>query len=183
MIHDATNPLAIQSQEWLTRALISLLESKEYNNVTITEIAAKADLSRRTFYRAFDSKEDILVYYCNKLFKEFLGLLQQETEHSYTSVIYLYFQFWHNHKHFLQILQKNNLLTFLIAQYSVLFPKVFQLIKGNHSLSGNAEAFSYAMAYSAGGLLHMLLKWAEDGMVKTPAEIMGIIETIFPMGW
>ena len=123
------------------------------------------------------------MYYVNKLFEVYLELLQQETEHSYTSVIYLYFQFWYNHKQFLQMLQKNSLLTFVMAQYSVLFPKVFQLIKGNHPLFSNAEALSYAMAYSAGGLLHMLLKWTEDGMDKTPAEIMDIIKTVFPPDW
>ena len=183
MIHKATNPLAVQSQEWLTEALLTLLESKSYSNITITEIAAKADLSRRTFYRAFDSKEDILAYYTGKLFEEFLALLQQEAEHSYTSIIFLYFQFWCSHKHFLHILQKNNLLTFIMAQYSVLFPKVFQLVKGGHPLFDNAEALSYAMAYSAGGLLHMLLKWTEDGTDKTPAEMMDIIKMIFPADW
>jgi len=53
MIQEITNPIAIQSREWLTNALLVLMEEKEFKNISITEIATKADLSRRTFYRIF----------------------------------------------------------------------------------------------------------------------------------
>jgi len=72
------------------------------------------------------------------------------------------------------------MLAFMMNQYSRLFPEVFQIVKGNHSLAHNTEALSYAMAFSAGGLLSILLKWAEDGMDKTPEEIMQLMEFVFP---
>jgi len=59
MIQEITNPIAIQSREWLTNALLVLMEEKEFKNISITEIATKADLSRRTFYRIFETKEDM----------------------------------------------------------------------------------------------------------------------------
>lgn len=72
------------------------------------------------------------------------------------------------------------MLQFIMNQYSELFPEVFQMVKGNHPLADNIEALSYAMAFSAGGLLSILLKWAEDGMDKTPEEIMQLMELVFP---
>ena len=44
------------SREWIADAFYSLLQKKDYDSITVSEIAQKADLSRRTFYRAFDSK-------------------------------------------------------------------------------------------------------------------------------
>lgn len=180
MIKEITNPIAIQSREWLTNALLVLMEEKEFKNISITEIATKADLSRRTFYRIFETKEDILVYYTDKLFSEFLQLLNQESDHHFAVTIRLYFQFWYEHRNFLELLRRNEMLPFIMNQYSRLFPEVFQIIKGNHPLAHNTEALSYAMAFSAGGLLSILLKWAEGGMDKTPEEIMQLMEFVFP---
>ena len=179
-MYRATNPIAIQSQEWLVTALLALMEEKTFKSISITEIAAKADLSRRTFYRVFETKEDILMYYTEKLYDEFLQLLNHETDHRFTVTVKLYFQFWYQHKHFLVLLKQNEMLPFIMNQYTRLFPKVFHMVKGNHPLAHNTEALSYAMAFSAGGLLSILLKWAEDGMEKTPEKIMQLMEFIFP---
>ncbi|MDR1630383.1 MAG: TetR/AcrR family transcriptional regulator [Oscillospiraceae bacterium] len=180
MLHKLTNPIALQSREWLTDALLSLMEEKAFKNISITEIAEKADLSRRTFYRIFETKEDVLINYTEQLYDEFLQLLNRETDRRFTVTVRLYFEFWYRHKHFLGLLKQSEMLLFMMNQYTRLFPKIFQMLKGNHPLAHNEEALSYAMAFSAGGLLSILLKWAEDGMDKTPEEIMKIMEFVFP---
>lgn len=180
MKHKATNPIAIQSEVWLTNALLALMEEKTFKNISITEIAAKADLSRRTFYRIFRTKEDILINYTEKLFGEFLQLLNHETDRRFAVTVRLYFEFWYQHRHFLGLLKESEMLPFMMSQYSRLFPKVFQMVKGDHILAHNEETLSYAMAFSAGGLLSILFKWAEDEMNKTPEEIMQFMEFIFP---
>lgn len=180
MILKSTNPLSMQSQEWLTNALLALMEEKEFKNISITEITAKADLSRRTFYRVFGTKEDVLIYYTDKLYSEFLLLLKQETDRRFTVIVKLYFQFWYRNKHFLELLRHSGMLMFMTDQYFKLFPEVFQIVKANNPLIYNAEALSYAMAFSVGGMLSILIKWTEDGMVKTPEEIMQLMEIVFP---
>ena len=45
---------------YITEALLSLLEKKEYKDISITEICKKAGVTRMSFYRNFESKEDIL---------------------------------------------------------------------------------------------------------------------------
>ena len=81
MIQAATNPLALRSQEWLANALLALMEEKEFKDISIKEIAARADLSRRTFYRVFETKEDPLIWHLNTLYEEFLTLLRQQDCH------------------------------------------------------------------------------------------------------
>lgn len=180
MMHKVTNPIAMQSREWLIDALLSSMEEKAFENISITEIAEKADLSRRTFYRIFETKEDMLIYYTEELYGEFLQLLNRETDRRFTVTMKLYFEFWYQHKHFLGLLKQSDMLAFMMNQYTRLFPKVFQAVRGNHPLAYNEEALSYAMAFSAGGLLNILLKWVEDGMDKTPEQIMQLMAFIFP---
>lgn len=45
---------------YITEAFLLLLKKKEYRDITITEICKKAGVTRMSFYRNFESKEDIL---------------------------------------------------------------------------------------------------------------------------
>lgn len=46
---------------YITEALLLLLKEKEYKDISITEICNKAGVTRMSFYRNFESKEDILL--------------------------------------------------------------------------------------------------------------------------
>ena len=50
-------------RESLTDALFSLMSKKEFNDITITELSKKAGVSRLSFYRNYNSKEEIIVKY------------------------------------------------------------------------------------------------------------------------
>jgi AcrR family transcriptional regulator len=71
------NPISVQSKEWIMTSLLELLSEKPYSKITITEITSAAQLARRTFYRNFDSKEDILDMYIQKLCNEYINLLKE----------------------------------------------------------------------------------------------------------
>ncbi|WP_143803627.1 TetR/AcrR family transcriptional regulator, partial [Oenococcus oeni] len=57
-----------QSKQWLSEALIELMKTKDYQDISITEIAQKAELSRKTFYHSFKNKEAVINYLCDQLF-------------------------------------------------------------------------------------------------------------------
>lgn len=65
-MYSGTNPTAIQSQQWLTESLISLMETKPFSQITVQEIYSQAGLSRQTFYNFFKSKEEILHFHLQR---------------------------------------------------------------------------------------------------------------------
>lgn len=73
------NPIAQQSQRWIIQALLDLMEEMEYNKISVTEICRKAGLDRRTFYRNFDSKNDVLEQYVRFLEEEHIKMLRRLT--------------------------------------------------------------------------------------------------------
>lgn len=178
MIQAAKNPIAIRSQEWLANALLLLMEEKDFKDISIKEIAEKADLSRRTFYRLFERKEDLLVWYMNALYQEFITELQKQGCKRFEDVVMLYFKFWYRHKHLLDLFRRSDLLSLMLNQYLVIFPDIFKAIKSNYPLSRNEEALGYAMAFSAGGLLSVLVRWSDEGMTKTPEEMLQMLDII-----
>ncbi|WP_420022605.1 TetR/AcrR family transcriptional regulator [Clostridium intestinale] len=46
-----------QTQEWIISALLSLMNKKNYREITIVDIVSEAHIGRRTFYRNFRSQK------------------------------------------------------------------------------------------------------------------------------
>lgn len=55
------------SKNSICESLLRLLEHYQYNDITISQITAKAGVSRNTFYRHFNTKEAVLSYAFSQL--------------------------------------------------------------------------------------------------------------------
>ena len=72
--------MALQSKQWLVDALVTLMQRGEaVTDISITEIVQTADLSRKTFYRAFKTKNDLIDYLCRQLTDDYFESLKQVT--------------------------------------------------------------------------------------------------------
>lgn len=60
----------------LTRALFSLLEEKEFNKITVTELTRRADMDRKTFYLHYQTVGEIL----EEFYQEELKRLEEAVE-------------------------------------------------------------------------------------------------------
>lgn len=71
-----------QTQEDILTAFGQLLEEYPYEKIQISQIAKKSGYARRTLYRHFDSRDDLLTLFIERLtlnlFKQ-LGQLEQAT--------------------------------------------------------------------------------------------------------
>ena len=108
------NRIAEQSKKWLIEALFDLMEEKPYSTITVKEISDKAQLSRRTFYRNFKVKEDLLYKYTDYLFEDYIKSIKENTDFSFNSTLINYFEFWNKHIKELELLKKNHLFYFIM---------------------------------------------------------------------
>lgn len=56
----------------ITNALLDLLKVKELKNIFISEITSVAQVSRISFYRNYNGKEDIISEYIRQLFYQWM---------------------------------------------------------------------------------------------------------------
>lgn len=56
------NKTALASQRLIADALLTLLKSKSFSDISISELCKEAKVSRQTFYTLFKSKENIIIY-------------------------------------------------------------------------------------------------------------------------
>lgn len=54
-----------KTRKWIIDALFALLKRRDYRDITINQIVNQAGLGRRTFYRYFKSKDEVMEYTTN----------------------------------------------------------------------------------------------------------------------
>lgn len=64
----------VRTKTALTRALFELLGEKEFNKISVTELAQRADVDRKTFYLHYRSVEEIL----EEFYEDAIERLQEE---------------------------------------------------------------------------------------------------------
>jgi AcrR family transcriptional regulator len=170
------NPLAEQSKKWLIDALLQLMDEKAYQAITIKEITDRAMLSRRTFYRNFKTKEELLSAHFEIICEEYIAFLHQEADLLLPNITKAFFRFWLKHIDFLQILKKNNLLSLLLETLNKFIPEVYNIFKGNLHEYASEDDLKYALAFSVGGYWNMLSLWLQDGATKSPNQLAKVIQ-------
>lgn len=166
--------IALQSKKMLTDALIKLMATDDYSKITITQICKEADLSRRTFYRLYKTKEDILNEYMALLTTSFLEKIKESKPKHYPEVAAVYFSFWQEHIDFLKLLKRNMLLDTLYNMAKKVAPSIFQIVKP--TIKSNEKILEFALSYSIGGLYGMLIRWVEGDMKPSPEELTDILK-------
>ena len=147
-----------RAKDFIVQALFKLIDSKNYDEITITDIAKKAGVTRISFYRNFESKEDIL----RQEMKKRYGTLKptKDTEFS----IRFMFEFFNQNKDLISVLFKSKKEVLLL-----------ELIE-----SDNITQLPLEVAYSVATVNYLLLGWAnvwyQRGMVDSTEDILQYIQ-------
>ena len=72
---ESNNPSAIRSKNEITEALLSLMQNAPYNEISVKQIIMEARLARKTFYRNFESKDDVLISYLKGIIREYYNVV------------------------------------------------------------------------------------------------------------
>jgi len=162
--------IAAQSKEWIVNSFFDLLSVKPLDSITISEITQNADLDRRTFYRHFKTKDDVIRYYIHKKAEQCAEALRQinETIDIFT-IAHIFYTACNGMKHILQILYRQNLMHIFYTEINILIPK-YHYESPLHEIPP-IKNYDYILAYTIGGLCNMLTKWLVDDCMKTPAQM------------
>lgn len=163
-----------QSRRMIETALFSLMEEKEYARITISEIAERADVARRTFYRLYDSREAVLDRYFQRLCRRYCEQHLPLENYHLERIAEEYFSFWYTYRKILLLFHKCGLDFLIYSHITQAAEMVVSARAGEKAaLARTGETGKigrYFPAYSAGGFANLLLLWINDGMREKPDE-------------
>ncbi len=163
--------IAEQSKKKLAKALLAVMEQYDFREITVTQLAQEAGLSRKTFYRLFKGKEELLRILFENLYREFLTQIETRRLRHYWDVVQCYFDFCEERRELLSLLKRNNLLAPLFeGSYQHAF-EVFASVRTRETADRYSPLLPYLLAYSVGGMFSMLLMWVESDM-EMPSSVL-----------
>ena len=165
---DRKNTANIVARECITTALIQLSYQKEFSAITISELTARAGVSRMTFYRNYSSKEEVFRTYIKEIAEEFrndiLRTKKPETYGEYESILHCcrYFEKYNTFISCLLHVGMGDLLLIALSSYvcSMFYDPERDSI----------ELYYELLAY-AGALFNIYLAWVTGG-AKEPVEVL-----------
>lgn len=155
-----THPANVFVCECITQSLFRLMKRKAYNKITVTDLVREAGVSRNSFYRNFQSTEEIIRQFLenqtSKWWDEFITCPDR-----YPHVISELFRYLLDMKDEIELLYRAG-LSHLLMEHIVLC--------GKQSLTGELRN-AYQTVFMSGALCGMVNEWVLRGMAETPEEM------------
>lgn len=161
------------SKKLIIKALLQLMKEKPYDQINITELSSRAYLSRRTFYRHFNTIDDVLTYLLTSISTKFTDYILKQPKHDLETIIYNYFSYWEKQRDLLMLLKNNNLLYLLLQCFT---PEIRERLY--HLKEGDKLCINYAYYFTCGGIWCMLVNWLECDYKCSPDEMKKMAGTI-----
>lgn len=180
-MNQSGNPSSIKSKKEITEALLHLMKLYPYNEITVKQIVLETSLVRKTFYRNFSSKDDVLNSHIASLLLDYVETVSKPQ----SDVFSIIFSFCNMNKELLKILYKNNIMYILLQNMNQIVPiahaHLDQAMQNFPFSFGNLNP-EYLLAFNIGAIYNVIAKWVEQGMVDSPDEITATLKMYLTTG-
>ncbi len=154
-------------KEAITIALIDLMNKKPLGEISISELTRVAGVSRASFYRNYESKEQILVESINRMYRDLFEQSGIPMLFNKQADLYAFclprFQHVRKNKWFFSALGKSNLISF--AYMNMERPLLLKMV----GLAEDAEPYFLAgMVGCCAGVIH---RWVEDEFAMSDEDL------------
>lgn len=167
MYHKQANKTAIQSQNMIANALFNLMKRKSFQQITVTEICEEAAVGRKTFYRNFELREDVIDFWldlrCEECRKVLLPVPTEEQ-------LYHYCIFLKKYMDELIALYQNGLHPMVEKKFSVFMPYTMPL------WSEDPVEQEYRSQYIIAGIDAIIRVWVTREFQESVAEVVEIVK-------
>ena len=180
MYKRCTTEKAALQQRKLEECLLSVMQDKPYSEITVSSLCEHTDLSRKTFYRLFESKQDVLDSLIDRTLREYIrfSLPQNQLAPDVSPELQGFYYYWLERRGLLDVLSKNGISTMLYErsiQHTLQEETdVLQQLGVMPTLQGNEEALRFFLS----GILTLVVGWHHGGYQKSPVQMAVITEKL-----
>lgn len=170
MYHISDDKRSKESSAWIFEALVRLMQTTAYKDITITDICKEAKIGRVTFYRHYDTIDDVLRKKCDEKFDGLLEYVYEYKKNNDAAAFFL--------KPFLRYWYANSAILFYLFQADRAYilgeslVKMLDKIEAHIKLPHPAATFSpYFYALRSAIPLAVLAEWVKNDMNIAPDEL------------
>lgn len=157
-------------KSYISDALLILMVQKNYANITVGEIVEKAGVNRSTYYRHFESKDDVIKYFLDKISKDILEW-DKTVESNFEEHLINVYKYYYKHKKQMMTIYKNGL--------SILFLDTLKKYLGAEA-HNEQTSIQYDIAFHIGGTFNHFMLWFSRDMADSPEEMASYTLAVLP---
>ena len=150
----------------ITAALLDLLREKKLADRSVSELTEMAGVGRVSFYRNYQTKEDILRAESDRLIQEWGKLYEANPESAPETLFPSLFDFYREHRDFYTTLYEAGMST-------IMMDTIISTIQITPEMP-NLEA--YMKSFWAYGIYGWMLEWIKRGMHESGSELIGLFQ-------
>lgn len=169
-------------------ALIELLNKKEFEDISISDICKKAHVNRSTFYLHYDNIYDVLEEVIDNLNKSFQSYFASHLKIDFANkeklylikdeYLFPYLDFIKANKKVYMAINDNYLLFKANETYNKLSKDVFFPIL--HCFNNDDKYHKYIITFFLHGLSSLILTWCKDDFKLSNEEMVKLIKELIP---
>lgn len=170
----------------IQKTTLELLKYKDYKDIQMKEIAERANIGRRTLYRYFAYKDEIMNRIVRELMDDFADIVNLVNRMDLEGIAYAYFLFWEKNIEEMKLLKKAHLMYLLEdnlpelimevslkTKYKSLSREEWQEVMNQMTMEDR-----YNLCYMLAGYFKVAQLWMEDKNRKSPEEMAVIMRRI-----
>ena len=159
----------------IVEALFTLMETERFSSISVLQIVEEAGVARMSYYRNFESKEQVIEAYVDRLHSELIaqseksaadaqgadGLLDEKT-------------LVHGFKHSLERMrvEKRKILALINAGFATTLQRMMDGYLEERLGDMPARSIErYELYFASGALLNVLVNWLEQGAKESPEDM------------
>lgn len=164
-------------KEQIVQGLFKELETTPFSEIRVASLIKSAGVGRTSYYRNFNSKEEILDYYLAELLnkRRQTSQLPTWTKDSVTNNLEDIFDFFLKQKEHFLLLFNSGLSSYLFDYFRNI-PQSVPEEKRSHLPNHNP----YLLPFFTGALPGVLFEWLKRNSPETPKEMATIITKMLP---
>ena len=162
-------------QRQLEQGLLQVMQTKRYENISISELCDRLQVPRKSFYRYFSGKDGALAALLDHTLMEFsqsFPVSNRSRQNSAIAELERFFWFWHEKKTFMDALQRSGLSGMLVERSTSHAIQERMIPRFLNGLSSNVQGL--AMTFCVSGLLAMVIQWHHGGYQESVEEMAKI---------
>ena len=172
MYNKCVTDKALAQQRKFELALQEMMKDRLFEDISISELCRYTGLSRKTFYRLYDTKADVVYAMIDHT------IMEEATCEPDPSVgpgeLHQFLAFWRSRNELLDVLQKNQISALLAQQAANIAlqetPDRLRLF----GLEGNANARDMMLFYLS-GFFALVLDWHSRGFDRSIDEVCDVL--------
>ncbi len=177
MYHISNDLRAKKSAQNIGNGLLNCLQSKNFTEITVTDVQKASSVGRATFYRLFDNITDVLSYLCDNIFEKAGREFEAANNPNSKETSLKFIKEWMNNKILLKAIVDCNRLDFLYNAHS-------KYLGGNKDYffpetSISDEQMTYLMMTMTACTSACLVAWSKNGAYETAEQLQNRLKNCF----